>query len=49
MVQTVPLYGARPVWRYATALPCALGLLLVFLLQNSPDLPYWVRFMLGGV
>ncbi|MFT8549482.1 MAG: hypothetical protein ABF739_00085 [Acetobacter okinawensis] len=47
-VQAAPLAGARPVWRYPTALPAALGLLLVFLLTSSPALPHWARLLLGG-
>lgn len=48
IVQPTQRSALRPVWRYTTALPCAFGLLLVFLLQNSPNLPQWARFMLGG-
>ena len=48
MVQAARLATLQPVWRYPTALPCALGLLLVLLLANSPALPHWARFMLGG-
>mgnify|MGYP007135619473 CR=1 FL=1 len=47
-VQAARLATLQPVWRYPTALPCALGLLLVLLLANSPALPHWARFMLGG-
>ncbi|MFT9361360.1 hypothetical protein, partial [Acetobacter okinawensis] len=47
-VQAAPLASARPVWRYPTALPAALGLLLVFLLTSSPALPHWARLLLGG-
>ena len=48
MVQAAVGASARPVWRYPTALPCAIGLLVVFLLRNSPGLPHWAQFMLGG-
>lgn len=48
LVQAALLGTPHPVWRYPTALPCALGLLLVLLLANSPALPHWARFMLGG-
>ncbi|MFT9409669.1 hypothetical protein [Acetobacter fabarum] len=48
MVQAAVCSAARPVWRYPTALPCAVGLLMVFLLRNSPALPHWVQFLLGG-
>ncbi|MFT8542554.1 hypothetical protein, partial [Acetobacter sp.] len=48
MVRAAVCSTAHPVWRYPTALPCAVGMLMVFLLRNSPALPYWAQFMLGG-
>ncbi|MDE7547839.1 hypothetical protein PY793_07545 [Acetobacter fabarum] len=48
MVQAAVCSATRPVWRYPSALPCAVGLLMVFLLRNIPALPYWAQFMLGG-
>ncbi|WP_338332045.1 hypothetical protein [Acetobacter sp. LMG 32666] len=48
MVQPAIGASARAIWRYPTALPCAIGLLAVFVFRNSPALPHWAQFLLGG-
>ncbi|MGG6429514.1 prepilin peptidase [Acetobacter ghanensis] len=48
MVQVAPNAALRPVWRYPLAIPCALGLLPVFLLRSTPLLPHWAQTLLGG-